>query len=226
MGYPVLCGICNKDWVNGDLLDGELELVVRPPFEGRNPRVMLAGVNPTTPYKPAVRCAFALDNDDFPIYRYIVMDILHECGLEIDTLYATNLIKCTFPDDREPRRICSEKLGNGDDATVKNFLAPFFKHCRGHFDSEMQEIAPDIVISFGNIAHQLLVDEYGLDNQGVARHIESVFGNVYEVSLHEVKVRYLPCVYQKLLCDPHMKEQFPKFIGTLREQAISRGIID
>jgi hypothetical protein len=223
MGYPEVCNICVRDRVNADLFNGEVALNVRP-FEGGRQTVMIAGLNPTTAVRPAVRTVFALDNPDFPIHKYLVTDILRPARLDLFDVYATNLTKCTFPGGREPRRICEAAWGRSDNDAVKDFLWPFFERCRTYFEREIQEVAPKILLAFGEVTHLMICGAYDLASQGVPATMEEAFGHKYAVSLSNLAVIYLPCVRQYVKNHTYFISRFPRFIGQLDEAARSTGI--
>ncbi len=223
MGYPKACDVCIKEKVNAGLFKGDIELSVRP-FKGSEPKVMLVGLNPTL-RKGEVKCVFALDNEDSSIYKsnYIVDDILKPAGLKLDHIYATNLVKCTFPDNQEPGRIC------GNEKATKEFLSSFFRYCRKHFETEVHEIKPKILISLGKIPHQLLVeafnlDEHNLDEQEVEKEMKKAFSHIYHVDLLRHEIFYAPCIRKKAEGHQYLKNLFPIFIKNLKKCVISAGI--
>jgi len=222
MGYPEACDICIKEKVHVELFQGSIELSVRP-FKGNKPKVMLVGLNPTL-LKGQVRYVFELDDKDSPIYKYIVEDVLKPSGLQLEDIYATNLVKCTFPDNQEPRVICGRAIGKHDNKTVKDFLSPFFQNCIQHFKAEVYEIKPKILLPFGEIPHQLLVEEFGLDKQKVEKEMKKAFGNIYPVSLLNHDILYGPCIRQKAKVRPYLNSLFPKFIQNLKKAVTSAGI--
>ena len=224
MGYPESCDICVRERINADLFQGDLQLDIKP-FIGIAPTIMIAGLNPTTSDDYPVQHAFALKNPELPLYEYIVHDILNAAGLNLDAIYATNLVKCTFPSYQQPRGICHKRYGRADDDTVRNFLSPFFKRCSRYLEEEIREIQPAIIICFGQIVHELMVKKYDLDEQGIERQMEDAFGKSYRIMVEERKIAYIPCVYRTERDAVYLRDRFPRFIKCLKDEAISSGII-
>ncbi len=220
MGYPEACDICIKQKIYAGVLEGGIKLSTKP-FKGNNPKVMLVGLNPTL-VKEQVSYVFDLHNKNSPIRRYIIDDILKPTGLRIEDIYATNLVKCTFL--QEPRAICKEIMDKDDNETVKDFLFPFFQNCRQHFKAEVYEIKPKILLSFGEIPHQLLVEEFGLDKQKVEKEMKKAFSNIYPVSLLDHDILYGPCIRQKAKVHPYLNSLFPEFVQNLKKAVTSAGI--
>jgi uracil-DNA glycosylase len=216
MGYPDICNKCVEQKVNVDLFQGNITLKAKP-FKGNNPRVMLVGLNPTLRQGEA-SCVLELNNKKSPIFKFIVDKILKPVGLKLEDTYATNLVKCTFPKNQEPRDICKEAYnGKKDNKTIRNFLSPFFHYCREHFEAEVHEIKPKIIISFGEIPHQLLVEAFDLDKQKVEKAMKNAFSYIYPVNLLGHKVCYAPCIRKKAIGHKLLKERFPEFIENLRK---------
>jgi hypothetical protein len=224
MGYPESCDLCVRERINDDLFQGDLRLDIKP-FVGVAPTIMLAGLNPTTSTDYPVQHAFALKTPGLPLYDYIVHDILNAAGLRLDDIYATNLVKCTFPAHRQPREICRQQYRRGDDDTVGNFLTPFFKRCSRYLGEEIREIQPSIIICFGQIAHNLMSENYALGSQGLGRRMEDVFGTSCNIMIEERDVTYIPCIYKAEAETAYFHDRFPLFIECLKDEAISAGII-
>lgn len=217
MGYPETCDLCVRKKTNAHLFEGDIELSVRP-FKGNNPKVMLVGLNPTLRDR-RVSYVFDLENEHSSLYRYIVDDILKPTGLDLEDIYAINLVKCTFPD--EPRRICEEaNLGKKNEA-VKEFISPFFQHCRQYFEAEVREIKPKILVAFGEIPHQMLVEEFGWNKQKVEKGMKNAFGNVYPVNLFGDDILYAPCIRKRAEGHVELRNRFPTFVENLKKYVIS-----
>ena len=211
MGYPEACNKCVEQKVNEDLFQGNIKLTAKP-FKGSNPKVMLVGLNPTL-LEGEVSCVFELNKDSL-ISKYIVDDILKPTWLETEDIYATNLVKCTFPENQEPRAICKKAYGKNNNETVRDFLSPFFHYCREHFETEVREIKPKILISFGEIPHQLLIETLGLD---IEKEMKNAFSHIYPVSLLGHEIRYAPCIHKKAIEDLYLKRLFPMFVQNLKK---------
>ncbi len=224
MGYPESCDICVRERIHADLLPEDLRLDIKP-FIGVAPTVMIAGLNPTTSADYPVHHAFALKNPELPLYDYIVHDIVNAAGLNLDDIYATNLVKCTFPSYRQPREICRRQYGRADDETVMNFLAPFFERCSRYLEEELREIHPSIIISFGQIVHDLMRERYALGSQDVERKMKDAFGESYHIMIGDRKAVYIPCIYKAEGKTAYFRDRFSRFVECLKNEAISAGII-
>lgn len=215
MDFPRACNICVKEGINAHLFLGNLELALRP-LEGANPLVLLVGQDPTIA-KGQIYFVLDLDNPNGRLYKYIVSEILKPVGLTLENIYATDLIKCRFPNNQTPK-IISKNHG----LTIKDFISPFFHNCRRWFFQEVRGIRPRVVLSFGEPTHQMLVEEFGWD---VPSKMREAFGCVYKVSLLDNKIFYAPCIHINTKGKAHYRKLWPKFIQNLKEAIILTGII-
>lgn len=215
MGYPDECDTCIRDRVNPHEFKGHLKLDVKPFNKGINPQVMLVGLNPTLARGKA-DYVFELDNEKSFIYKFIASAILTPAGLKLDDVYATNLVKCTFPDNQEPRKISKSLKGKNDNERLRTFLFPFFQRCNRHFEQEIREVGPKIVISFGEVPHQLIWDEYDFRSQGVPNGMKEAFGRGYRVNLLGHDLAYFPCIRAKAVSHQTLQKHFPEFIQNLK----------
>ena len=218
MCYPKKCNICVKKGINKKLFKGNLELSVRPFRRSTNPKVMLVGLNPTLANKQ-VHTVLDLDNENSQIFKYITRDILKPTGIKLNEhIYATNLVKCTFPYKQEPRVICKKAFHkNPDNKTVKNFLSPFFKNCKKYFKEEINQINPKIIISFGEVPHQLVVEEFDLKKQNVYKDMKDAFSHICPVNLLGCNLFYVPCIRERVKPHPYFKDRWNVFISRLDE---------
>ena len=215
MGYPTSCSICIDEKVKPDL--SELELSVKPFKSGENPTIMLVGLNPTLVNKKA-HTVFELDDSKSHIYRFIVSDVLRSVGIDLNKhIYATNLIKCIFP--KEPRIICKQKYGKQDNETVKSFLQPYFMNCRKYFTEEIRDIGPKILISFGEVPHQLLWEEFGWSDNNIDRNMKEAFGKSYRVKILGQDIIYMTCIRPKARGRKEFTDKWPTFIKELKDLA-------
>ena len=215
MGFPKACNICVKEGINAHLFLGNLELVLRP-FEGGNPLVLLVGQDPTIA-KGQIYSVLDLENPNGRLYKYIVSEILKPVGLTLENIYATDLIKCRFPDNQTPK-VISQNHG----LTIKDFLSPFFRNCRQWLSQEAKEIRPKIILSFGEPVHQMLVEEFGWT---VPIKMKEAFSNIYPTNLFGGNAFYLPCIHINTKGKPHYRTLWPKFIQNLKEAIILTSII-
>jgi uracil-DNA glycosylase len=179
------CTICADLQINSALYDGNLQLGARP-FKGKSPWVLLIGQDPTV-RRRQIACVLDLENRGGALYKYIVGDILEPVGLDLDDVYATDLVKCLFPHNQTPTSI-ARKHG----MAAKDFLYPFFEHCKQHLIQEIQEIRPKIAISFGQPTHQLLCESFGWT---LPTGMKDAFGSYGHVSVAGCEMIYFPCIH-------------------------------
>ncbi len=211
MGFPRDCDICVRAKTNTHLFDGNIQLNLKP-VKGANPSVFLVGQDPTIA-KAEIYSVLDLENTNSSLYKYIVGEILQPAGLKVDNIYATDLIKCRFPDNQTPK-IISKRHG----ITMKGLLTPFFLNCRQWFFQELRDIHPKIILSFGEPVHQLLIKEF---SWAVPARIKDAFSNVYNVRLWSDDVYYVPCIHINCKRQPHYRNLWNKFIQNLKETVIS-----
>ena len=214
VGFPRTCDICAKAKVNTHLFHGNIELALRP-IKGANPSVLLVGQDPTTA-KGQIYSVLDLENTSGSLYGYIVTEILEPVDLKLDNIYATDLVKCRFPDNQTPKAISENRM------TIKDFLYPFFCNCRQWFFQEVREIHPKIILSFGEPVHQLLIEEF---NWAVPTKMKSAFSNTYKVTLLGDNTLYVPCIHIHSKGHSHYKNLWNKFIQNLQKTVNSAGIV-
>lgn len=178
--------------------------------------MLLVGQDPTIA-KGEIYSVLDLENMNSSLYKYIVGEILQPVELKIDNIYATDLIKCRFPDNQTPK-IISERHG----ITIKDFLTPFFFNCRQWFFEELRDIHPKIILSFGEPVHQMLIKEF---SWAVPTRMKDAFSNVYNVGLFDENVYYVPCIHINSKRQPHYRNLWNKFIRNLKETVISARIV-
>ncbi len=203
--FPTECNLCIKAKTNSHLFSGNIELLTKP-IRGTNPSIMLVGQDPTIA-KGQVYSALDLENTSSNLYKYISVDILNHAGQTLNNIYATNLIKCQFPNNQTPKSI-SEK----NKIKIKDFLHPFFYNCKHWFSKEVRKINPKIILSLGGPVHQLLIEEFSWN---VPMRMKDAFGNVL----------YIPCIHINTRRHKHYKERWQKFILNLKKTVNSANII-
>ena len=214
LSYPKECDFCITAKTNSHLFSGNIELLTKP-IRGTNPSIMLVGQDPTIA-KGQVYSALDLENTSGNLYKYISVDILNHAGQTLNNIYATNLIKCQFPNNQTPKSI-SEK----HKVKVKDFLYPFFNNCKHWFFKEVNKIRPKIILSLGEPVHQLLVEEFSWSVPGT---MKAAFSNVYKVNLLAYNVLYIPCIHINTKQHKYYKERWQKFILNLKKAAKSANI--
>jgi uracil-DNA glycosylase family 4 len=215
LSYPKGCDFCIKAKTNSHLFSGNIELLTKP-IRGTNPSIMLVGQDPTIA-KGQVYSVLDLENTSGNLYKYITVDILNHAGQTLNNIYATNLIKCQFPNNQTPKSI-SEK----HKVKMKDFLYPFFNNCKHWFFKEVHKIHPKIILSLGEPVHQLLVEEF---SWSVPETMKATFSNVYNVNLLDRNVLYIPCIHINTRRHRYYKERWQKFILNLKKAAKSANII-
>jgi uracil-DNA glycosylase len=214
MGFPTDCKVCVRAKINTHLFDGSLELDLRP-VKGANPSVMLVGQDPTIT-KGRIYSVLDLENTNGSLYKYIVGEILQPVGIKIDNIYATDLVKCHFPNNQTPKII-----SKNHSMTIKEFLTPFFFSCRQWLFQELRDFCPKIIISFGEPVHQLLVEQFSWE---VPSGMKDAFSNVYSVLVFDDNTYYAPCIHINSKGKPHYRNLWNKFIQRLKETVISAHI--
>jgi uracil-DNA glycosylase len=211
MPFPSSCDICNKENINAHMFQGSIALDLKP-IKGSHPSMLIAGQDPTIT-KGKVSSVLDLDNPKGTLYKYIVDQILHPADLGIENIYATDLIKCHFPDNQTPK-VISDK----NDISIKEFLFPFFSNCRRWFLKEVEEIKPTVILSLGEPVHQLLIDEF---NWKMPVKIKEAFSNAYKVNLNGYTTFYIPCIHINSKGHLHYKNLWDKFIQNFKKTVSS-----
>lgn len=152
--------------------------------DGNDVRIMLVGQDPTIEVDPGrVQCVLMLDEEHSQLSRWL-RNLFGEQTHERATIYATNAVKCSFPE--RPGR------ARGD---LTRKLEPYFEHCRGYLAQEVAAFRPTALLTFGEPAHQLfttLLDE----PRGVPREMKHAFtGGFYRVSINGCAFDYSPCLH-------------------------------
>jgi len=146
-GCPRKCKRC------ASFAEAKLRLVL--PFfkEGSGLRLMLIGQDPTIRQEPdRVKHALMLDDPNSQLSRWLRKEVFGESNLHSSTLYATNLVKCSF-----------EKLPSAAPQGAVGFLEPYFDNCKDHLLEEISKFRPTLVLTLGEPAHKLFITT--LDNR-------------------------------------------------------------
>lgn len=205
------CDLCKTDNIHADLFNGDIEFPLKP-IRGINPFVMLLGQDPTIT-KGKVSSVLDLENEKGVLFKYLVKEILEKSGLSLDNVYATNLVKCRFPNNQTPNLI-----SKNNHKTITAFLLPFFNNCRKWLYSEIEEIKPKIIISLGQPVHQMLVQELDWE---IPIRMKEAFGKIYPVKLSGSKIEYAPCIHINSMGHKHYKNAWPGFINNLKDTVAS-----
>ncbi|MBI5892474.1 MAG: hypothetical protein HZB79_02300 [Deltaproteobacteria bacterium] len=177
-GYPKQCTKCGK---------GDFMLQVEPFLKnGERIRLMLVGQDPTIFKKPErVKSVLMLDQENSQLSRWL-KDLFGSNNFQSLTLYATNLIKCSF--NKPPSTTQEGGL---------NFLMPYFKNCMEYLKDEVCKFKPNLLLTLGEPAHKLFITI--LDNHdSIGKSMQSAFkGYFLKVKLEEVEFDYSPCLHIK-----------------------------
>ena len=183
-GYPRQCAICKKSVT---LIEGNLDLIVKPFYQkGNDFRLMLIGQDPTIFVdRERVKQVLMLDERNGQLGRWLE-NLLGKENFANFTVYATNLIKCSFP--RPP----STYRG-------KHFLKPYFENCRSHLVKEVTSFRPNLVLTFGEPAHRYFITL--LDNkEQIGNTMQSAFGNekgFFKTQISGFEFTYSPSLHIK-----------------------------
>lgn len=177
---------------------------------------MLVGQDPTVA-RGKIHTVLDLENTRGSLYKYIVGAILEPVGLKLDDVYATDLVKCRFPDNQTPSAVAKKH-----DMTIMSFLSPFFRNCREWFLQEVTGIRPKIIVSFGEPVHQLLIKEFGW---AVPTSMKEAFSNTYKVGVLGDSAYYAPCIHINSRGHSHYKALWSKFIESLGGAVISADVV-
>ena len=192
------CDLCKTDEINSNLFDGEIEFPLKP-IKGVNPFVMFVGQDPNG-----------------ILFRWIINEILEPAGISLNNIYATNLIKCRFPNNQTPKLI-AQKHG----MMIRNFLSPFFQNCKKWLYSELEEVKPKIVISHGEPVHQMLIEMF---NGQIPMKMKEAFGQVFPIEIFGTNAYYVPCIHVNSKSRKLYVSAWNGFIESLRHAVDTGGI--
>lgn len=177
-GYPKLCNSC-KNFNVGNTLN------VAPYYhEKGKQRIMLIGQDPRIrKNQNRVNCVLMLDRNNSALHRWL-NDIFGIDNFKSSTVYATNIVKCTL--DRVPSD--SEQGG-------REYLRKFFENCKSHLLKEILSFQPDLILSFGEPAHEYLLALFD-DNSLFTKEMRFDFtGSFYHISVKGHHFKYSPCLH-------------------------------
>lgn len=178
-GYPAKCKKCH------DITDCTLN--VRPYFKsGGDTRLMLIGQDPTIFRKQErVNCVLMLDDPNSQLSRWL-KGMFGEYNFDKLTIYATNIVKCTFS---QPPSITQQ-------GGLK-FLQPYFEHCKEYLLNEIQQYNPTLVITLGEPAHKLFRSMIN-EQDKIDESMKLAFtGDFVPVKVGNSEFSYSPCLHIK-----------------------------
>ena len=174
-GYPDTCEKCDN-----------CQLCVRPYYrQGTGKKLMLIGQDPTIFRKPErVKYVLMLNEKNGQLSRWL-SDLIGEKIFDSLTVYATNLVKCSF---KQP----PSQFQAGGFA----FLKPYFERCKEYLIREIVSYSPDVVMTFGEPTHRLFVSILD-DNKFGKTMSEDFTGHFVNVRLRNTSFLYSPCLHIK-----------------------------
>jgi uracil-DNA glycosylase family 4 len=200
-GYPKNCHKCSE------LESCEIKtyLQVKPFFqEGKDLRLMLIGQDPTIKKKPErVKQVLMLNEKNGQLSRWL-NSLFGEDAFSSMTIYATNLVKCTF----------NKRPSSYD----KHFLEPYFENCKPFLKAEVLNYQPDIVMTLGEATHRNFISL--LDNSSnISEKMKEAFtGEFHIVSINGYPFKYTPSLHIQTY---RVAETYGKSIVTFKEKVKS-----
>jgi uracil-DNA glycosylase len=182
-GYPNECVRCAN--IPVQLASQRIGLRVDPFLkEGSGLRVMLVGQDPTVTRQPErVKRVLMLDEQNGQLSRWLE-GIFGARYFESITLYATNVVKCTF--SRPPSQMPEGGL---------NFLQPYFSNCAHYLPTEVLSFQPQCVITLGEPAHRLFISLLENANEISPRMKNAFTGRFVRARLQGFEFDYSPCLH-------------------------------
>lgn len=199
-GYPTKkCAKCAKcHGVSDCTLD------VRPYYKsGGDTRLMLIGQDPTIFRKQErVKCVLMLDDPNSQLSRWL-KGMFGEHNFGKLTIYATNIVKCTFS---QPPSV-SQQGG-------LKFLQPYFENCKEYLLTEIQQYQPTLVMTLGEPAHKLFRSIIS-DMDRIDEAMKFAFtGNFVPVMVGSTEFSYSPCLHIKTF---RVAETYGQGVSTFKE---------
>jgi len=180
-GYPKQCVRCASFSPSGTALR------VIPYYKrGGGLRVVLIGQDPTIFNRPErVSEVLMLNEENGQLSRWL-RKIFGEDNFHALTLYATNLVKCSFA-----------KPPSTSKAGGLKFLKPYFQNCKDYLAEELLNFRPEFVLTLGEPAHKLFVSI--LDNQvDIPDSMQAAFtGQFIKTKFNGFEFDYSPCLHIK-----------------------------
>jgi len=179
-GYPKNCTLCHS-------FDPTIRLTVKPHYKtGSQTKIMLIGQDPTIfkdPDKNRVKEVLMLDQENGQLKRWL-RNFIGSKNFEQSEIYATNLIKCTFPTPPSTRG-------------KEEVLAPYFNCCEQHLLKEIENYRPTVVLTLGEPAHKLFLTKIQSDEIIATAMNKAFTGKFYRVKVNSTGFDYSPCLHIK-----------------------------
>lgn len=183
-GYPESCVICK---FCAECKQKGLKLQVKPYFRpGDSFRLMLIGQDPTIfQKKERVKKVLMLNEENGQLTRWL-KSIFGEEKFNSITIYATNLVKCTF--EKPP----STYRG-------KHFLRPYFENCKKYLIEEIKSFKPSLILTFGEPSHRYCNQIFDIEDK-IGDTMQQAFGTsqgFFQVSWEGISFKYSPALHIK-----------------------------
>ena len=183
-GYPHSCIKCSY---SNDCLEKVIVLNVGPFYhQGNAFKLMLIGQDPTIfKDKERVKQVLILDEQNGQLRRWLE-DLFGKEIFNSFTIYATNLIKCTFPKPPSTYR-------------GKHFLKPYFENCKNYLQQEVLNFKPNLVLTFGEPAHRYFSSMFD-NSEEIGSTMQSAYGNdmkFFKARIKEFEFSYSPSLHIK-----------------------------
>lgn len=171
--------ICNR--CKSDPLISEYILSVKPTcyVGSEHPKVMLIGHSPAVRTSEPATVVLKLDREAQPLYKYISEKILAPLGIEIQEVYATNLIKCQtscLPEDIKKEVV---------------FFDRCFARCKNLLEDEIEQVKPELIISLSETVLNILSLEY----IGKRLTMKDSFAQIQKLTINGKIYNYIPLVH-------------------------------
>lgn len=181
-GYPKSCNKC-EDCAKCAVKS--LSLQVEPYIQfGDDFKLMLIGQDPTIRVKKErVKQVLMLNEPNSQLRRWL-SEIFGKENFEAMTIYATNIVKCTF--DKPP----SSYRG-------KHFLRPYFENCKDYIVKEITHFKPTLVLTLGEPSHRYFNQVFDVSKQ-IDDSMKNSFGltdKFFQVDWNGLSFKYSPSLH-------------------------------
>lgn len=164
----------------------EIALRVAPHYkQGSGLRVMLFGQDSTINKNPErVIEVLMLNDPNSLLSRWIREEIFGEDNFHTLTLYATNLVKCSF----------GIKPSTSTEGGLK-FLKPYFQNCKDYLAEELLTFRPRFVLTLGEPTHKLFVSILDNPSSSPGSMRAAFTGQFIKAKFKGVEFDYSPCLH-------------------------------
>jgi hypothetical protein len=151
------------------------------PFIGVSERrVLLLGHSPKVRTSSKITTTLDLA-EERQLRRYVVGEVLTPLGIDLQSCYATNAVKCLTT--RMPEDIAVEL----------QFMERAFSYCKRHFLEELVVIKPKLVISFSERISTLLQTQFA--SYKPVLPMKELFGTMRSLEVNGTRIPWIPVVH-------------------------------